>query len=456
MVSAASGESDPSDAFLRAALVPIDGGWHGAGTLEEAQEILTSHPVVATASIHTAAALGDDAAVLRMIARDPAKTTAKGGPYAWDPLTCLCFSRYLRLDLTRSEAFVRTAEALLDAGADPNTGFFCDEHHPEPQFESVLYAAAGIARHPELTRLLLARGADPNDGETAYHAPETLDDRALRAVVESGKLDPEGITTMLHRKLDWHHSEGVAWLLEHGADPNRPNHQFECSSALHHALERCCGQRYFKLLLDHGADPTRPAPYDPSPAAMAARMGRADVLDLFRQRGFAYTLAADEMFLEACARGDEASARQSLAAEPGLVARFQAKGGGLLADFAGAGNTDGVRVLLDLGFDIGSRTGLGGASGDTALHVAVWRERKETVALLLERGAPLEAVNDRRYTPLALAVRAQVDQSDWTPHGSTAILDLLLQAGARVETVAAFPSGSAAADALLRQYGKLG
>jgi hypothetical protein len=443
------------DAFLRAALVPVDGGWHGAGTLEEAQAILTGHPELVTADIHTAAVLGDETAVRRMIARDPASATAKGGPYGWDPLTCLCFSRYLRLDRARSEALVRTAEALLDAGGDPNTGFFSDEHQPEPQFESVIYAAAGLARHPELTRLLLARGADPNDGETAYHAPETVDDRALRVVVESGKLAAEGITTLLHRKLDWHHLEGIAWLLEHGADPNRPNHHFRCSSALHHALGRCCGRRYFELLLDHGADPMLPAQYGPSPGALAARLGRADILDLFRQRGFSCTLAGDDAFLEACARGDEPLARQALAAEPGLVARLQAEDRALVAEFAGAGNTAGVRVLLGLGFDIGSRTGRGGASGDSALHVAVWREREDTVALLLERGAPLEALNDGGHTPLSLAVRAQVERSDWTPHESTAILARLLEAGARVETVA-LPSGSAEADALLRKFGKTG
>ena len=44
-------------------------------------------------------------------------------------------------------------------------------HQPAAEWESVIYGAAGVAKHPELTRLLLERGADPNDEETPYHAP---------------------------------------------------------------------------------------------------------------------------------------------------------------------------------------------------------------------------------------------------------------------------------------------
>jgi ankyrin repeat protein len=368
----------------------------------------------------------------------------------------LAFSRYLRLDPARGPAFVRAAEALLDAGADPNSGFPGESGEGLPAIERVIYGAAGVAHHAELTRLLLARGADPNDGETAYHAPETLDDRALRVVVESGKLDPEGLTTMLHRKLDWHHFEGFAWLLAHGADPNRPNHHFRCSSAFHHALDRCNGRRYFELLLNHGGDPTlRPAYHEPV-AVIAAQRGRADLLDLFRARGFACVLVGDDLFLETCARGDLAAARRAVAADPQLLPRVVARDPALLAEFAGAGNNDGVRVLLDLGLDVDARTGRGGALADTALQVAVWRGRLATVKLLLERGADRETTNGRGETPLSLAVRALTDRSEWTPHASSEIVAALLAAGARVDSVRRFPTGSADADALLRRFGQEG
>jgi hypothetical protein len=169
------------------------------------------------------------------------------------------------------------------------------------------------------------------------------------------------------------------------------------------------------------------------------------VLELLERRGFPVALAGDDAFLAACARADEATARAFLTGEPGLVARLQVEDGAILADFAGAGNTEGVRLLLDLGFDLGSRTSRGGTRRDPALHVAVWRERLATVQLLLARGAALEERNGRGQTALSLAVRALVEQTDWTPHGSTDILAALLAAGADVTSVERFPTGSAEA-----------
>ena len=84
---------------------------------DQAEAILAAHPEVACSDIHTAAILGDDAAVGRLLALDSGNATAKGGPRGWDALTHLCFSKYLRLDRARSAGFVRAATALLDAGA---------------------------------------------------------------------------------------------------------------------------------------------------------------------------------------------------------------------------------------------------------------------------------------------------------------------------------------------------
>jgi ankyrin repeat protein len=85
----------------------------------------------------------------------------------------------------------------------------------------------------------------------------------------------------------------------------------------------------------------------------------------------------------------------------------------------------------------------------------VWHERLATVKLLIERGAPLEATNGRDETPLSLAITALVEMSEWTPHGSTDIVAALLDAGARVESVKRFPSGSTEADELLRRHGRV-
>ncbi len=124
--------------------------------------------------------------------RDLALASAKGGPYGWDALTYLCFSRYLRLDAAKSEAFVRTARALLDVGANPNTGRHETIDTPPRQIiENAIYGAAGIAQHAGVTRLLLERGADPNDEETPYHVAETRHNDLLRILLDSGRLNAD-------------------------------------------------------------------------------------------------------------------------------------------------------------------------------------------------------------------------------------------------------------------------
>jgi hypothetical protein len=134
---------DPVAALIDAACVPFDAS-HVSGTLERANEIVAEHPDIARASIHAAAVLGDDLAVRQHIVRDRAAATRSGGPRNWDPLTHLCFSRYLALDPTRSDGFVRAATALLDAGASATTGWWEANHRPKPEWESVLYGAAGF------------------------------------------------------------------------------------------------------------------------------------------------------------------------------------------------------------------------------------------------------------------------------------------------------------------------
>jgi ankyrin repeat protein len=464
MNSEAAARANPVAAFIEAAI------WHG--TLEGAEAILAAHPGLARSSVHVAAILGDDAAVRRFITADPRNATKKEEPYGGDALVYLCLSKYLRLDGTRSAAFVRAAKALLDAGADPNTGFRAKDEYGD--FETALYGAAGVAHHAELTRLLLDRGADPNDNETPYHTPESYDNAAMKVLVESGKLNAGSLTTMLLRKADMHDYEGMKYLLEHGADPNRMTRWHY--TALHQALRRDNALANIELMLDHGADPTLKNDSDgKAGVAMAARRGRSDVLWTFARRGFPMPMPYDgveHLIVSACAaRGGVADARafleqfQQLANAEGLPKQFNelraisevlAEGRTLLAEFAGNGNTKGVQQLLDLGvpvdalyegdpyFDI--------ARESTALHVAAWKAWPKTVKLLIERGANVNAQDAKGRTPLMLAVKACVD-SYWTNRRSPESVEALLRAGASVSGIE-IPTGYAEVDELIRSYAR--
>jgi ankyrin repeat protein len=432
-------EPDPIAAFIEAACVPRNAS-HGSGTLEQAETLLSRHPHVAGSNIYTAAILGDEAAVRGFLSVDPESATVKGGPHDWDALTYLCFSRYLRLDQARSEAFARAARVLLEAGASVKTGWIemIDHPNPRPVWESALYGAAGVARHPELTRLLFEYGADPNDEETPYHVPEGYDNTVMKIVLESGKLNQVSLACMLGRKCDWHDYEGLRLVLEYGADPD-----------LQQAVRRDNRLKMIELLLDHGADPLlKNRRNGRSAVELAARRGRGDVLTLLEQRGVDLELHGVDRLIGVCARGD-------LARDPQFVQELIAEGGTLLAEFAGNGNVEGLRCLLDLGVSVAALYREGDvyfdiAQDSTALHVAAWRARPAVVKELIERGAPVNALDGKGRTALALAVKACVD-SYWTERRSPDSVETLLKAGATVGGIA-IPSGYDEVDELLRRY----
>jgi ankyrin repeat protein len=443
--------ADPVAAFIQAACVPLD--WHSSGTFEEAERILAHHPNVAQANIHAAVILADETAVRVHIARDPASPKAVGGPRGWDALTHLCFSRYLSLDHTRSDAFVNTARALLDAGASATTGWMemIDHPNPRPIFESAIYGAAGIAQHAELTRLLLDRGADPNDEETPYHVAETRDNTVLKILLESGKLNAESLSTLLLRKCDWHDAEGARLTLVHGADPNlitRWGH-----TALHQALRRDNSVEIIESLLDYGADPALQNRDGFTAIAIAAHRGRAAVLDLFERRGTALELTGTDALLAACARNQRDTIEALVADEPQVATQVIKDGGTPLAQFAGVGNVEGVRNLLDLGVSPAALYREGDAyfaiaKSSTALHVAAWRAWPEVVKELIGRGAPVNATDGQGRTALQLAIKACID-SYWVDRRSPESVGALLGAGASTAGVE-LPTGYDEIDSLLQ------
>jgi ankyrin repeat protein len=447
--------NDPVAAFIEVACVPRH-SYHGSGTLEHAELILARYPQVASANVFTTAILADEAGVRGFLARDPKAATATGGPHGWDALTHLCFSRYLRLDGQRAEAFVGTARALLDAGSSAKTGWYemIDQPNPRPAFESAIYGAAGIARHLELSRLLLEYGADPNDEETPYHVPEGYDNEVMKALLESGKLNQESLTTMLLRKTDWHDADGIKLVLERGANPNAMTRWGH--NALHQALRRDNGIQIIELLLDHGADPALKNARDGrSATVMGAHRGRGDVLALFEQRGLALDLHGVDRLIAACARDDSEVILALSAGEPTLVTELIAQGGTLLAEFAGVGNVAGMRNLLDLGVEVASLYAEGDpyfdiAKNSTALHVASWRAWPAAVKELIARGAPVDALDAKGRTALTLAAKACVD-SYWKERRSPDAVEALLRAGASPSSVE-LPTGYEVVDDLLAAY----
>ncbi len=170
---------------------------------------------------------------------------------------------------------------LLAAGADPNTFFI---NPPDKVKESALYGAAGVARNPAITQLLLTAGAQVNDGESLYHATESNDTRCLELLLTHNP-PPESISACMFHKMDFEDLPGLKLFLKHGADPNIESpYGRQGFRPLHWAILRNRSLNIIKALLAAGADATLPTKSGLTPYAHARKSGRTDIATLLLTR----------------------------------------------------------------------------------------------------------------------------------------------------------------------------
>jgi ankyrin repeat protein len=258
----------------------------------------------------------------------------------------------------------------------------------------------------------------------------------------------------------------VRYLLEHGADPNRQSRWGWYP--LHHALTRNNRLPIIQLLFDHGADPQKVSD-GLTAVALAARVGRADVLALMAPHGAGthhapqdtegsgtpLALQGVDRLLALCAEGDTSAAKALLQDDPTLLPALLDIGGTCLAKFATSANLAGVTTLLDIGVAVDAPFTkgdpyFGTPAGSLSIHVAASHSQPAIVRLLLARGAAPDTPDANGDTPLLLAVRACVD-SYWKYRRTPEAVEALLQAGASAARVP-YPCGYDAVDALLAQF----
>ena len=259
---------------------------------------------------------------------------------------------YTALLFAAREAYGDTTQALLEAGADVNAA---------AADGTTALVIATIRRHATYAEYLLSQGADPNlgPGFTPLHWA-------------AGEWDTE-LNDL---------SNGVA-----------EGNQWSAFGGLH-APDRL---RVVKLLLDHGADPDK-------------RTERTPGFGI-RVKGHLGNITGGTAFLIAARANDVAVMRELLThgADPLIPT---SNGTTPLMMAAGVGHQPGITRSVEsealeavyLCVELGADVNAVNEAGDTALHGAAWREQADSIVqFLVDRGAELDAKNNREWTALVIA-----------------------------------------------------
>ncbi|MCG5216005.1 ankyrin repeat domain-containing protein [Streptosporangium sp. KLBMP 9127] len=331
--------------------------------------LLAADPRLATADVFTMAACGRSAELAELLAADPAQARRQGGPYRWEPLLYLAYSRIGAGDPPE------TARLLLAHGADPNAGYLWEGLTPPFTALTGVFGRGERAEpeHPrgmELARLLLGAGADPNDSQTLYNRGLALDDTEhLELLFEFGLGTGDG--------GPWRERLGPAQ-----PSPSQLLQDEVLAAALYGRPRR------LRLLIEHGAvldghGTGHPIFEGRTAYELAVLRGHTEIADLLTAAGAGGSLDRVDLFLAACMRGERPA---DLDVADAAIARMPY----MISIAAAAGKAGAVRVLASLGFDVSH------VRRASALHEAALSGDLAMVRLLVGLGADPE-VRDTEY-----------------------------------------------------------
>lgn len=399
---------------------------------------------------------------------------------------------------------------------------FVRRHINEPGFDFGQRAAHMVAKDPVMLDLLIEFGADVNLRSEWPNGPFTVldnaDEASARFLIERGAV----LTPHVAARLGWFedlrrlidadpsrvHERGgdgqqplhqaktveiAEYLLLHGAPVDAPcvdHHSTPAQYALNdrpdvcrHLLTRGAAADIFMaarlgdaVLAEQilSADPTaiaarinepgyQPVPpshiycwtlgFGLSPHAVALKYGHTELHGLLWRRS-----PPKVRLLDAANRGDEAHAREALAADPSLLESLSAREHAQLAFAIFHERYGAADVMLRLGFDPAA----GGIDGGTALHAAAWMGHTGFVERLLSGGRiPVDSRDPtHQSTVLGWAVFGSVHRraqgADYV-----GVIDRVIAAGADItqpangdkDSYLAMADGNPDAQSALRRHG---
>jgi ketosteroid isomerase-like protein len=356
------------DEFLK--LACLNYGDDDPGRFRRAEALLQEHDWLGRATIQTIAATGEVDAVRELLDRDPSQASLVGGPYGWEPLLYLTYSR---VPLGPGRSGVGVARLLLEHGADPNAGYLWEGL--VPPFTALTGALGGggdLPKHEEelaLARLLLQVGADANDGQALYNqgwGPSAGEDW-LELLFEFG------LGT----------GDGGPWRRRLGDRQDSPRKMLEdllIAAAKHGFTDRVRG------LLARGVDPDgreieHPIYRGRSPVQEAALNGHMDVVSVLVDAGASWDHDQVDELIATAMSGDPTGVERLLGTDPGLRERAIERCPDQLVRAAEQNSYEAVALLIELGFDVNARL------RTAPLHAAAMRGNLPLIRLLLDHGA---------------------------------------------------------------------
>ncbi|MEP9377518.1 ankyrin repeat domain-containing protein [Aquabacter sp. CN5-332] len=358
--------------------IVLHSAWQGDRAA--AARILARWPQTGAGGIRMAVATGNLAEVRRQLAADPTLAARKGGPLDWEPLLYLAYARLPGGERNGPEM----ARLLLDHGADPNARFDDGWGNPFTVLTGIIGEGEGDKPpHPQaadLADLLVERGADPFDTQALYNTSITRD--------ETRWLDFLWTRCARRGTTDLWHVPGTPGI--GGKISLSPLDYLLGNAVAYNHLLRA------EWLVVHGANADGVHAYSGRPLREEALIhGHVEMADLLARHGAATPpLTGQAAFQAAIMQLDRAAAQAAAHAHPECL-----RDAAPMLIAARRGRADMVALLLDLGMDADvmdetEQRGLHNAAGNGALEVA---------RLLIARGADIDRPTTRFGGPMGFA-----------------------------------------------------